>query len=164
MICPSCGDEVRQSISAVNRALRCGAPLYCSRACASTGRRLTNPPTDSERREAKRLYDIKRRKDKYLEIKAQRAIAYASRDRERERARRKENMWKHIEYCSRPEYREWKSEYDKHYRATRMFGEFAESFIILQKIQQEINERATRYEIYQTNGTLNKAQMRRRTL
>lgn len=68
----------------------------------------------------------------------------------------------HVEYCRRPEYKVKKREYDLKYRAERQFGEFAEAFMVLSDIEREINDRATRYEIGRDNGTINKAQLRRR--
>jgi len=128
-------------------------------------RKLANPPSDAERKEAKRIYDAKRRKDKAAEIKAAKAAWYAANhDREKEREYRRKNMHKHVEYCQRPEYKEWKKEYDKQYRARKKFGDFADAALLLRDIENEITKQATRYEIYLTNGTINKAQIRRRQL
>ena len=77
---------------------------------------------------------------------------------------RKARAHLHAEYCRRPEYKAWKRGYDVRYNAKKDFGDFAEAALLLRGIEQEIDARMTRYEIYQTNGTLNKAQMRRRAL
>lgn len=71
-------------------------------------------------------------------------------------------MHLHVEYCRRPEYREWKKGYDREYRCKQEYGPFWEAASILFDIENEINERISRYEIYQQNGTLNKHLNRRR--
>ena len=71
-------------------------------------------------------------------------------------------MPKHVEYCRRPEYRASKREYDRKHRAQQDFGPFAEAALILGDLDAEIATRASRYEIYSANGTLNKALRRKR--
>lgn len=96
-------------------------------------------------------------------LKAKKAAYYQrTADREKEREARKRRMPKHVEYCRRPEYREWKQKYDRKYRARKEFGDFGEASIVLNDLIAEINSRATRTEIYRQNGTLNKWIARRR--
>lgn len=164
-ICDHCKTEFETEAGRVNRAKRAAAPLYCGKRCSGLGRRLKNPPTEAERKEAKRLYDAKYRTDKAEELKAKKREYFKrTYDPEVAAVERKKRLPKHLEYCRRPEYRAWKKEYDRAYRAGKEFGEFAEAFLLLQDINGEIEKRASRYDIYLTNGTLNKALMRRRSL
>lgn len=161
--CALCGGLVRQSTSAINRAAREGRPIYCGRKCGGLARRKLIQP--AEKKEAKRLYDAQRRqalRDKIREKK--REYHKRTYDPAKAAIQRRANMPRHVEYCRRPEYREWKSAYDQQRRAKIMFGEFAESALLLMQIEGEIERRATRQEIMQTNGTYNKAQRRKREL
>ncbi len=163
--CPQCSGLFEANTSRFNRAQKDAAPLYCGKSCAGLARRTANPPTEAERKEAKRLYDATRRIVKADEIKAKKRDYFKrTYDPVKAAVERKANMHRHVEYCRRPEYKAWKRQYDNRYNAKKDFGEFAESALLLQDIEREINERATRYEIYQINGTLNKALTRRRSL
>lgn len=167
MRCPQCDSEFAADTGRVNRAKKIGAPLYCGRACAGLARRLKTPPTDAEKRAAKAEYDrLYRERTAEARIAQKRAYYEANRDRLLARMveYRKKRMPAHVEYCRRPEYRAWKSEYDKQYRAKREFGPFADAALLLQEIGREVDARATRYEVYLANGTINKALMRRRSL
>lgn len=166
--CPQCHNFFDAEVGRVNRAAKIGAPLYCGRVCMGLARRLKNPPTDEQHRAAKSAYDAKRRNGpKREEILAKKREHYYS-NHERINAAlaeyRKSHMDRHVEYCRQPEYRAKKSVYDRRRRATMNFGEFAEAAFLLDDIEREIAERASKYEIYLTNGTLNKAQQRRRAL
>lgn len=162
-----CGATFQCKAGRANRAAQLGAPLYCGRACAGLARRLANPPTEAERKEAKRLYDEKRRAEKHDEICAKK-LAYYYANHERFKSEhavyRAKNMHRHVAYCQQPGYRAWKKEYDRQYKARLYFGEFSEAFLLLMDIDNEIATQATRYEIYTANGTLNKARTRRRSL
>ena len=67
-----------------------------------------------------------------------------------------------IRRVERIEYRKWKAEYDRKYRSQKLYGPFAEAFLTLRELEEEIGVRATRTEIYTANGTLNKWKQRRR--
>ena len=164
-ICNNCGTSFLSDVSRVNRAKKIGAPLYCGKSCAGLARRLKNPPTYIEKKELKRIYDSKRRIEKADELRVKKH-EYFQRTYDPVKAAldRKKRMPKHVEYCRRPEYKAYKKEYDRKYRAEKEFGEFSESFLLLQDVQQQIDSLATRYEIYQSNDTLNKSQKRRRAL
>jgi hypothetical protein len=165
VLCHACGSAIEKAVSAINRAA--GGPMFCNKVCFGISRRLANPPTVAERKEAKRLYDEKRRAEKRDEINAKKlAHYYANREqiKVKQTAYRAKHMARHVAYCQRPEYKEWKSEYDRRHRAKKQFGEFAESALLLQDVEKQIDQLATRYEIYQANETLNKAQTRRRSL
>jgi hypothetical protein len=138
-------------------------PLYCSKGCAWLGRR--GGLSGAEKKHAKRLYDMEYRVRNAEKLKAEKAARHKrTYDPEKAREVRKANMSRHVAYCQRPEYKAWKSEYDKRHRAGKQFGDWGEAFLVLQDVEREIEQRMSRYDIAITNGTLNKAQMRRRAL
>jgi hypothetical protein len=161
MNCFTCGAQLNKSPSATNRAQREGRPLFCNKVCFGLSRRVER--SAEQKKEEKRLYDIAYRDKNLKAIKAKKAAAF-QRDYDPVKAavHRKENMHKHIEYCRRPEYRKWKAEYDQKYLAKKEFGEFWEAAIAVYKIEAEVDSRMTRYEVYQSNGTINKTQKRKR--
>lgn len=166
--CPHCHGLFETKVAHVNRAAKIGAPIYCGRVCAGLARRLKNPPTDEERRAVKAAYDAKRREgEKRAQILAKKRDHYYA-NHERIKAEqadyRAAHMDRHVEYCRQPEYRAKKSTYDRRRRAEQNFGDFSEAALLLADIECEIAERASKYEIYLTNGTINKAQQRRRAL
>lgn len=166
--CAHCGASFECATSRCNRAAKIGAQLYCGRACAGLARRLKNPKTDEERRAAKAIYDAQRRfgaqRGRLLAQKREHYQANRSRILAHQTVYRKAHMQRHVEYCRQPEYKAWKSEYDRQYRAKQTFGEFAEAALLLGDIDAAIGERVSKYEIYLANGTINKAQQRRRAL
>lgn len=168
MTCPQCRRIFETRTAHVNRAAKIGAPLYCGRVCAGLARRLKNPPTDEERRAAKSAYDAKRRngpqRAEILAKKMQHYYENHDRIKAEHAVYRAAHMDRHVEYCRQPEYRAKKSDYDRKRRAEIQFGDFSEAALLLSDIEREISERATKYEIYLTNGTINKALRRRRAL
>lgn len=161
--CDLCGGFVGQSVSAINRALRSGRPIYCGRKCAGLARRKLIQP--NEKKEAKRLYDAQRRQALREEIRAKkREYHKRTYDPAKAAIERKARMPSHVAYCRRPEYRAYKSSYDLQRRARIEFGEFAESALLLRCVESDIDSRATRQERMQINGTYNKAQTRKRAL
>ena len=163
--CPICPTVFAPRLAQAKRALNIGAPMYCGRACAGLARRLKHPPTAIERKASKKAYDAEYRL-RDIETRKAKKAAYHQRtyDPIAAAAVRKARMPYHVEYCRQPEYKDWKAGYDSRYRANKVFGEFAEAFLLLQDVEREIAARATKYEIYAANGTLNKAQTRRRSL
>jgi hypothetical protein len=168
VVCPQCDGSFDAKSSRVNRAAKICAPLYCGKVCAGLARRLANPPTDEQRRASKAAYDAKRRNGPKREeiLTGKRAHYQANKGEisERQAVYRAAHMDRHVEYCRQPEYRAKKAEYDRKRRAELNFGDFSEAALLLGDIENEIAERASKYEIYATNGTLNKAQQRRRAL
>lgn len=158
--CAYCGKEQQKRSGEVNRALRSNRSLFCDRMCSGMWHRTNK--TESEKKEAKRIYDIgyrERNKDALKKSKA----AYFKRayDPVKAAAERKLHMDRHVKYCRTPTYKAYKSEYDKRRRSSR-FGDFAEAYMLLLDIDREIKKRATDYEIRIQNGTINKQQQRRR--
>lgn len=159
--CTSCGNTCEKSASSYNRAMKVGANLYCSKVCAGRGRRVAKTP--AQKKEEKRLYDIEYRAKNQTRIKQNKAEYFRrTYDPVIAAVDRKTRSASHAEYCRRPEYVKWKSEYDQRYRAKKEYGEFWQSFLILRGIEKEVAERATKTEISAANGTLNKAQTRKR--
>lgn len=119
--------------------------------------------TDEQKKEMKRLYDIEYRK-KNAELLKQKKHAYFTKtyDPVEAAAKRKVRMPKHVEYCRRPEYVQWKQKYDEQYRAKKLYGEFWQAFLIVIEINKQVLQRASKYEISYSNGTLNKSQNRSR--
>jgi CRISPR/Cas system CSM-associated protein Csm2 small subunit len=159
--CATCGKELDKSASAINRAKRDGKPLYCNKVCFGLSRRTNK--TDEQKKEEKRLYDIAYREKNLARIKTGKHEWFQrTYDPVKAAVERKKKMPQHVEYCRQPEYKKKKQVYDAQHRAKKQFGEFYESFLILQQIDQEVASRASKYEIGLENGTINKAQTRRR--
>lgn len=159
--CAWCSKPHGKCVSAVNRAKKIGAPIYCGRRCAGLGRR--SGKTKEQKIEEKRLYDISYR-EKNIEHLTQNKAEWFQRTYDPIKAakQRKANMGRHVEYCRQPQYRQYKRQYDQVYRAKNDFGPFFESAMLLQQINNEILSRVTRFDIYSQNRTLNKSQKRRR--
>lgn len=127
------------------------------------------PKLKPDKRVLKAEYDRKRRAELGETLRAQKMAAYYA-DHERQKAihaeyrNRPENVARHNAYCRRPAYVAAKTQYDRRRRARLQFDQFADSFLLLQDLEREIDTRASRYDIYLSNGTINKAQTRRRAL
>lgn len=155
IICDGCGKKAHKRTGAVNRSRREGRPVFCTRQCFVDTRKTTK----ADKIEVKRIYDlryskenaqrIKERNQIYNETPAGRAMQKRNRDKFTQR---------HLEYCRTPEYRKWKKEYDIKHRAKKNYGEFWESFILLQDIESHIDK----YEVSILNNNYNKSQKRKR--
>lgn len=161
--CAHCGRPVEKPTGHVNRARKLGMRLFCGRACFGASRRLAVQPTDEERKAAKAAYDREYRARNREKRREQTRAWYAAnresrlvKQAEYNAAHRKE----HNEYCRRPEYRTKKKHYDRRYRAGKFYGEFAEAFVALMEVEEEIGSQASKYERYLQNGTLNKKKRR----
>lgn len=160
-VCAHCGKPVKQPIGAINRALRMGLRLYCDKVCSGLGRRVEK--SKAQKVEEKRVYDEQYRQRNLAMLKAKKAAYFqATYDPAKAAIGRKARMAQHVEYCQRPEYKAWKREYDRAYRAKADFGPFWESALLLLQVDEEVSSRMTKYEIYAANGTLNKSQQRKR--
>lgn len=159
--CEQCGKPVEVENGTINRARRRGNALYCGRTCGGLGRRKWK--TEEQKSEEKAVYDMLYRANNAQMLKEKKAAHFqATYDPVVAALKRKKTMPRHVEYCRRPEYKEWKQEYDRRYRAEQEYGEFADAFLLVTDINREILERATRYEIDLENGKLGKAQRRKR--
>lgn len=158
--CAHCGKTNDKAAGHVNRARAAGLNLYCDRRCSGLGRR--DGKTTAQRKEEKRLYDIQYRAKNLEWIKAKkRAHFQRTYDRKAAAEYRKQRMHLHVEYCRRPEYKAWKKEYDRKYRA-KEFGDYAEAYMLTLDLNREIKERTSRHEVKYQNGGTNKAQRRKR--
>lgn len=161
IVCAHCGNTVDKETGAVNRAISSNLPLYCNRTCAGLRRRKTKTP--EQMKEEKRLYDIEYRNKNKSMLKAKKKTYFqATYNPEKAAIERKKRMPKHLEYCRQPEYRAKKKVYDRQYRAKAMYGEFWESFLLVEDIDKEVSARMTDVEIRQVKGTLNNKLQRRR--
>lgn len=161
IFCAQCGFGVFIENGAIARAQRAGLRLFCGRECSGLARRKGK--TGDQKRAEKAAYDARRRVELADRIRAEKAAYYQrTRDPVKEAALRKERMPRHVEYCRRPEYKNWKRQYDRKHRAMKDFGPFWEAAILVEDLQNEVLSRASRYEIDLQNGKLNKATNRKR--
>lgn len=159
--CAFCGCTTDKPTGHVNRSRARGAPVYCGRQCAGSARRAWK--SDAQKRSEKQAYDITYREKNSERIKERkRAYHKLTYDPISAAYVRKRRSHLHAAYCRRPEYKQWKQAYDRQYRASKEFAEFADAFLLLQDIDREIAQRATKYEIYLASNRLNKALKRRR--
>lgn len=161
--CAQCGKEVDKDRSAVNRAAKIGAKLFCGKVCFGLSRRVAKEP--DQKKAEKKAYDAEYRVKNKALLKDKKAKRYQeTRDPEKERVYRQAHMHRHVEYCRRPEYREKKHEYDKK-RNEMEYADFAESWRLLQLLESEIRSQASAYEVRKQQGYYTRnAQKRRREL
>ena len=159
--CGFCGSLSLKETGHVNRSRKKGAPIYCDRKCAGAARR--NHKSAIQKTIEKRDYDKEYRAKNAALLKEKKARYFRKTyDPEAAAIARKKRMPAHIEYCRKPEYRAWKKQYDRKYRAKQLFGEFWESALLTLDIRTEALSRMTDYEIRLQNQTLNKLQTRKR--
>ncbi len=161
IICAFCKTPAFIQTGAVNRARNAGRSLYCSRECSALGRRKHK--STEQRRAEKATYDEDYRAKNAAMIKAKKAAYFArTYDPVAAATERQKTMARHVEYCRRPNYKAYKREYDRRYRAENEYGPFADAFIALMDLQSEIDSRSSDYEIRQQSGTFGKTQKRKR--
>ena len=163
--CPQCGTTFLADAGAVNRARKVGYEKFCGRKCAGIARRLKNPLSHLEKKEAKRIYDIQYRQknlDALKKKKAERFKVYYKANAEKFKAERKRRMSAHVEYCRDPKYKEYKREYDKK-KEEKKYADFAEAWRLLQQLEKEILDRASSYERRVMNGYYTRAAQRLRS-
>ena len=159
--CPTCLKHTDKSTGAVNRARKLGRSIYCGRKCAGVGR--GDIRTDEQKKEEKRIYDKEYRANNLEMIKRKKSDYFQKTyDPEKAAIERKKNMSRHVEYCRQPEYKAWKKEYDKKYKAKKNYGEFWECFLLTNEITDECLSRESAYDIKYNNGLLCKTQRRKR--
>ena len=159
--CANCGLVFDCLAGHFNRSKSRGARLFCSQKCSGIGRRKNR--SDAEKKTIKAAYDKEYRAKNAEMLKAKKAEYHRKTyDPERAAEERKRRAPYHAEYCRRPEYRDWKSEYDRKYRAGKQYGDWAECFLLTQDIRSECLSVQTDYEIRLAAGTLNKQLQRKR--
>lgn len=160
--CAHCGKVADKRAGEVNRARAQGLRLFCDRRCAGLGRRKPRKPT-AERKLEKRLYDIAYRAKNRETLKAKKHARHKrTYDPVKAAKVRKARLPYHVQYCRRPEYKRWKSGYDRRHRAKKFYGAFAEVAMLTCDLNREIKGRMTNHEIKWQNRTSNKTQFRRR--
>lgn len=160
IVCDCCKKKADLSTGKVNRAKKDGYKIYCSRACSSEARRFHR--SNEEKKRLKKEYDKQFRKLNADRIKKAKAEAFKKdyeKHPEKYKLIRQKRKEEHNEYCRQPEYKKWKTEYDKKYRAEKNYGEFAECFLLIKEIEKEYNQQ----EVRQINNLHNKSQKRKRT-
>lgn len=158
--CPICGCEFEISTGHYNRAQKLGLNNYCGKVCSGIGRRVSK--TAEQKKKEKAKYD-KQYREKNIEAKTKKAKAYYENNKpeilKKMRVYRKRTMPRHVEYCRQPKYKAYKKDYDKQYRAKKLFGDYWESAIILTELEAEYDNR----EAFKQNKFHNKnAQKRKR--
>lgn len=149
VVCSYCGKEIEKATGLVNRARKMGLHLYCNRGCAGLAKRATVILSESEKKEAKRLYDIEYRKKNKALLKVKKAEYFkkdyaANPDKYREK--RKNRAGQRKKYLSTEKYKEYKRKYDARYRAEINYGPFAEAFLILNQLESIIDRSETRID------------------
>jgi len=155
--CSFCGKESEKDNSAVNRAKKINAPMFCNKKCWGDSRRTSK----EAKIEVKRLYDIEYRKRPDYKQKKHESFK-RNYDPVKAAEERKKNMSRHVAYCQQPKYKEYKKQYDRVRRAKLKYGELWEVQILTLEIQDEVLSRMTRYKIDLESNTLNKRQERKR--
>lgn len=155
--CAYCNKEHRVQTGAYNRAMKQGNSLYCGRECSGKGRR--HGRTDEENRRLKSEYDRQYREENREVLKKKKAEYFQrTYDPEAAKVDRRIRSKEHAEYCRTPEYRKYKKEYDRQYRAKKFYGEFWEAFLVLMDIENEVDNRSAKA----ANGLIGKSQRRKR--
>jgi hypothetical protein len=159
LLCAHCNKPHGRRAAYVNRAAKCGLPLYCDRRCAGLARRTEKPPL-AVRRALKREYDIKYRLENREYIRERKREDYqAHRDPVKERRIRKANMARHVAYCRKyyqdPKRKAFKVAYDKYYKAKLLYGDnyWAECHVLLVKLEKAVRElEPNKYERAKARG------------
>lgn len=174
-VCAHCGTVGNKCTGEVNRAASAGYALYCDHRCsgaARTARRVRPEHGTEEWRQHKAAYDKARRDALGETLRALKREKYRRDVGERgdevhakQKAWRDANVEKHSEYCRRPEYREKKHTYDvRRHWAGEVGEEWADAAVVMRVVEDEIDKRATKGQIAEQKGTVNKCQTRRREL
>lgn len=161
-ICDNCGKEFERLATEVKyreKTQMC-KHTYCSQECAGLARRSNKAQEDKRREKAE--YDARRRILKREEIRLKKAEYYQrTRDPVKEREYRKANVSRHVEYCRRPEYKQYKREYDRQYRS-KEYGEFSDCYLLLIDLQKETRARLDSTESLIQRDIHNKTLRRKR--
>jgi hypothetical protein len=158
--CHYCGKSFEIMTGHYNRAMSLGYGVYCSRVHSGLAKRISR--SVKEKKELKRQYDASYRKIISEKIKKNKA-AYFKKDYKEnpgkyKKWRKNRQQW-HNEYCRHPEYRKWKKEYDRAYRAKKHYGPIADVFLAWLDLRNEIDSRFAKKQ----NNIINKSQKRKRS-
>lgn len=158
--CAYCGKEFEIATGQYNyRVVKHGLNIYCSRKHFGMARRMYLPTVikKQEKAEYDKEYRVKNEKKLKKRQKAYFKKDYAA-NPEKYRQQRKRRQKEHNEYCRRPEYKKWKQEYDKQYRAKKIYGQLWESAIALNELAKIVDNRQAK----QQQKSINKTQNRKR--
>lgn len=153
--CDFCGKEIEKNIGCFNRARKLNRGVYCNRTCSGLGRRKNRTKEELREMDKKRTA---RYKAKNIEVIRKRNREYWRKNYNPQKAKEARIRNKHSEYCRTPEYRKYKQEYDRKYRANKNYGEFADAWLTLLEIEKEIDNREAKAQ----NSIINKTQRRKR--
>lgn len=124
IICPVCKETHDKPIGSINRALKVGLRIYCSRKCSGLARR--NNKTKEQKILEKAAYDSEYRSknaDTLKVKKSEYAKSQAGRKSQRKQRAKKKLSGYHNEYCRRPEQRE-KERLRRHIRENKLGEKF----------------------------------------
>lgn len=142
MKCQYCGEVLNKSPGEINRANKSGLNLYCNRTCAGLNRRVEK---DIEQKKKEKAEYDKQYWYNNKEVKRKKAKEYHLKNRDRilakQRAYNKTRYAEHLKYLQRPEYKEYKKEYDRKYLAKKSYGEFYEVALIVNQIDMITDSR-----------------------
>ncbi|MDH0837114.1 hypothetical protein N5D02_16930, partial [Acinetobacter johnsonii] len=115
-LCSECGNQFQRENGEANRTLRKVGYLFCSRTCSGIHRRSLK--TDEQKKIEKAEYDRQYRLKNLESLKIKKAEYFQrTYDPVTAKAKRKQRMHRHVEYCRTPKYRAYKQKYDQIYRA-----------------------------------------------
>lgn len=145
--CDYCGKEHEKYLGHVNRARSIGANLYCDHKCMGLARRqyLSEETKKQEKADYDKQYREKNEKKMKKKREAWFKKDYAA-NPEKYRQARKRKQKAHNEYCRQPEYKKWKQEYDKKFRAKKIYGKLWESAIALNELAKIVDNRKAKAE------------------
>lgn len=169
--CTHCGETFERRREHAERTLaKTGGRIYCTMKCHGASRRVHRSDEEKKRRKAE--YDRQYRAKNLESIKAKKRAHYLANhdrfmamwaERRADPAYREAHAAYKREYQARPGWKEHKRQYDRRSRAVRLHGEeWAEAYLALLELNEEVNERIDRSDLYVQRGYYNKAQGRRR--
>lgn len=155
--CNLCGCDFNKSAGHLNRAMKLGVNVFCSKQHFYESRRIQR--SDEEKKRIKTEYDDKYRRLEKVKIKkAEYFKKDYAKNPDKYKKERQRRYTAHLKYLQTDGYKKWKADYDKKYLAKKHFGEFAEAAIILTEIEKIIDSKKVKYE----NGiTINKSSQKR---
>lgn len=140
-----------KSIGQFYRSIRLELNVFCGRKCAGLNRRTNE--TKEEKIQVKAWYDLFLRvsmEEDDMELDyLQRAVYFQmvyEANPEKFKEIRQAKMPAHVEYCRQPKYKEYKKEYDEKYHSKKKYGDYWEAAIVLNKLENEIDNRQARKE------------------
>lgn len=157
--CAYCGKEREVLTGYYNRSVKAGMKFYCNRKHFGLDRR--NGKTKAQKKKEKAEYDKNYRATSPTLKQRRKAYHERTYNPEKQRAYNKIRYPKHLKYLQRPEYKEWKKNYDEQYLAKRDYGIFWESSLLLKELELWLLNNSPDGMKFQM-GITNKTQLRKR--